>query len=94
MMTVKDAVETAKNHVLLLFGAEDIGDLGLEEIYFDPDADCWNITIGFTRPWDRKLPLATSLYEKTLARSYKTVSINTSNGDVLWVKDRILKAWD
>ena len=58
MMTVKEAVDTAKQQVVLLFEAEDISDLGLEEIYFDPDAECWQITIGFTRPWDRKLPPA------------------------------------
>ena len=94
MMTVKEAVDTAKQQVALLFEAEDISDLGLEEINFDPDAECWQITIGFTRPWDRKLPPAASLYEKTMARSYKTVGINVTSGDVLWVKDRILKAWD
>lgn len=94
MMTVKEAVETAKQHVVQLFEAEDISDLGLEEIWHDPDSDSWQITIGFTRPWDRKLPLAASLYEKMLARSFKTVGINIANGDVLWVKDRILKGWD
>ena len=32
MMTVKEAVDTAKQQVVLLFEAEDISDLGLEEI--------------------------------------------------------------
>ena len=53
-MEVKDAVRLAKEYVADLFEAEQITNVGLEEVVFDEPSDCWNVTIGFSRPWGRE----------------------------------------
>ena len=54
-------------------------------------SNCWNITIGFSRPWDHKGPLATTLAEKLRARSYKVVLIDDQSHKVRSVTDRLLE---
>jgi hypothetical protein len=49
----------------------------------------WNITIGFSRPWDTRNNVITSL---RLRRSYKVVSIDDTTGRVESLTDRILNA--
>ncbi len=91
-MEVREAVVSAKQHVVELFGDENIVNIGLEEVVFDEDADKWKITIGFSRPWDRKNPLATTFTEAGRSdRSYKVLCINDADGKVESVKDRILE---
>ena len=94
MLTMKDAAEKAREQIIDLFGREEIRDLGLEEVWYEPQESAWCVTIGFSRPWERKDPIGASLYEKMLARSYKTVGISQLSENVLWVKDRILKGTD
>ncbi len=90
-MEVKDAVRLAKTYVADLFESERIANVGLEEVVFDESSDSWNITIGFTRPWDRKGPLATALPEQRPARSYKVVRIADGSHQVKSVTDRFLE---
>ena len=91
-MEVKQAVTMAKRYVIDLFEAEQITNVGLEEIEFDVSSNSWKVTIGFSRPWDQKGPLATALAERSPARSYKVVRINDVSRQVRSVTDRFLEA--
>ena len=79
-MEVKEAVRTAKAHVTELFADEEIMNVGLEEVEFK---NGWRITIGFSRPWDRKILNAPG-------RSYKVIFLNDKTGRVDSVTDRLL----
>lgn len=102
-MDVKEAVQTAKKYVAELFTDEKITNVGLEEVEFNDTSNKWEITIGFSRPWDYEKfrnpiaeALATSLAERSInrpeVRSYKLVYINDDSGKVLSLKDRVLTA--
>jgi hypothetical protein len=95
-MDVKQVVGVAKDYVKDLFASEGIFDLGLEEVEFDENAKRWNVTIGFSRPWDKPV-LGTTISEKLAAlaertaspkRSYKIVRIDDVSGQVLALKNR------
>jgi hypothetical protein len=94
-MDVKQVVDLAKNYVKDLFASEGIFDLGLEEVELDENVSCWNVTIGFSRPWDK--PVFGTIGEKLAAlaerttspkRSYKVVRIDDVSGRVLALKNR------
>ena len=82
-MNVKQAVAIAKEHIAELFAEEEILNLGLEEVEFDED-ECWRITIGFSRPWNRNVG---SVLSGENSRSYKIVVLSDRDGHVLSVKD-------
>ena len=89
-MDVKEAVTTAKKYLLEIYADESITNLGLEEVVFDNGT--WNVTLGFSRPWDRPVtnPIITSasgLFSGQ-PRSYKVVAISEATGKVLSVKNR------
>ena len=97
-MNVQEAVRLAKDYVKDIFVEEKITNVGLEEIEFNEDQDCWEITIGFSRPWDYP---ARSLFEnlhdplfktprRPKTRSFKVVNIDASNAKVLSVKNHEL----
>ncbi len=83
-MEVKQAVEVAKNHVIELFSSEGIANLGLEEV--EKKGTYWNITIGFSRPWDSNIGAVLS---GARSRTYKTILVNDEDGRILSVKSRI-----
>ena len=82
-MEVKQAVEAAKHYIVEIFGDESITDLGLEEV--EKKGGYWNITIGFSRPWDRRVG---SVLSGGSSRTYKTIEVRDEDGHVLSVKDR------
>jgi hypothetical protein len=85
IMDAKQAVAAAKQHIDDLFGAEGVFNVGLEEIEYDDAREQWHITIGFSRPWDKKPGV---LAEWTASgRTYKVVIID-HDGKVLSVKNR------
>lgn len=89
-MEAKEAVKTAKTHILDILGAESIIDTMLEEVKYDYDADEWLITISFRRPWDPPIkPDATPL-EIFDSRTYKLVRIEDKTDKILSLSDRIL----
>lgn len=88
-MDVKEAVRTAKEYLLVVYDGENVTDVGLEEAVFNNDLDTWDITIGFSRPWDTRNNVVTAL---RLRRSYKVVSIDDTTGQVKSLTDRILNA--
>lgn len=84
-MDVKDAVLEAKKYIVQLFEDEEIVNVGLEEAYLD-QKNHWQITIGFSRPWDRNIE---SVLGGQWSRSYKVVTID-NHGRVSSIKDRPL----
>lgn len=89
-MEAKEAVKTAKTHILDTLGAESIIDTMLEEVKYDYDSDEWLITISFRRPWDPPMkPDATPL-EIFDSRTYKLVRIEDKTDRILSLSDRIL----
>ena len=91
-MEVKEAVQTAKVYLLDLFEDEDITDLGLEEVMFDELSNTWKITLGFSRPWDKRNPMVTSIKirDGIPVRSYKAVCVRDNDGAVTSLTDRII----
>ncbi len=99
----QEAVRTAKNYVAELFTDETITNVGLEEVVLDDTSNNWEVTIGFSRPWDYEKfrnpiaealanPLAEHSINRPAVRSYKLVYINDDNGHVVSLKDRVLTA--
>ena len=89
-MEVKEAVKTAKEYIIDLFGDEAITGVGLEEVDLDMGSSDWRITIGFYRPLSQRGTLTTVFGKQHEARSYKVVSINKHSGNVSSVTDRVL----
>ena len=50
-MDVKEAAKLAKDYVADLFRDEGISNVGLEEI--ELHGQTWEVTVGFSRPWDQ-----------------------------------------
>jgi hypothetical protein len=85
---VKEAVRTALDYVSELFVDEDISHLGLEEVEYDEAADQWQVTVGFSRPWDYPTSSLAVLSGgiNGPARSYKKLTI--AGDKVVSVKSR------
>ena len=96
-MQVKEAVTAAKTYVADLFSDEQIRNIGLEEVEFDETAGVWNVTVGFSRPWDdHETPMDASLnafrgLARRLKRDYKIVRISDEGQKVLSVKSRLIQ---
>lgn len=90
-MDVKEAARTAKNYIADLFADERITDVGLEEIERDANQRFWNVTVGFSRPWDQRNLAVTTLGQARLRRSYKLLRIDDETGTVHSVRDRVLR---
>ena len=90
-MQVKEAVAIARDYLSDLFAAEQISNLGLEEVDFDDTTKSWLVTLGFSRPWNAQgagaLAAALGAPHK---RDYKIVRISDSDGRVTSVKSREL----
>lgn len=93
-MDVKAAARTAKTYVADLFVDEEIMHLGLEEVKFDECKSRWIVTVGFSRPWDRRNTVNVAPGEGRPGRSYKVLQIADSDGHVLSLKDRVLRDWN
>lgn len=88
-MKVKEIATYAIDHINDLFGEEKISNLGLEEVEFNSDTGEWEVTVGFSRPWDYPHgALATIAGEASAKRTYKVVTVNDTSGNVLSVKNR------
>lgn len=97
-MLVAEAVRKAKTYVSEIYqeSGEKISDIGLEEVNKEEEIKKWNVTIGFTRPFRKKLKNKLLEIQNNLAmfdaleykREYKIVEINDENGEVI-----ALKSW-
>ena len=89
-MDIKEAVKTAKQHVVELFDGEGIYYVGLEEIKFEPNSHEWLVTVGFERRWDKAPGAISAMLEPTRKRTYKLVHIDDENGEILALRDGFL----
>ena len=89
-MDVKEAVQTAKEYIVSVFGSKKISHVGLQGVEFVGDR--WEVTIGFSRPWDYDLSPLTSIVNQTPRRSYKVISIDDYDGRVISVKNHPVTA--
>lgn len=89
-MDVREAVTKAKAYLAELYLEETISNVGLEEVERDDQTKAWNITIGFSRPWDEpRNPFAAITKQPSfLKRSYKLVRVDDATGTILSVKNR------
>ena len=91
-MQVKEAVGVAKSYVADLFSDEHVMNIGLEEVEFDESAGVWNITVGFSRPWDDENPITKQFrFGAQMKRDYKIVRISDDGNRVLSVKSRLIQ---
>jgi hypothetical protein len=89
-MNVKEAVIIAKDWVKDILADENVSNIGLEEVDHDDDEGVWNITIGFSRPWNSPRTNALSPFtdQPTLKRAYRIISVREPNGEVISMKKR------
>ena len=66
-MNVKEAMNTARDYINAMFADEEIMQLGLEGVMYNPDAGQGRITFSFVRPWDRQNTMAVNSGLKTRA---------------------------
>jgi hypothetical protein len=89
---VKQAVKAAKDYLSDLFQDEGLINLGLEEIEYDERDEAWNITLGFSRPWNTpQNPVLSVAGADRLGRSYRVVKVRGVDGRILSVKLRELQ---
>jgi hypothetical protein len=88
-MDVQEAVKLAKDWVANVFSEEGITNVGLEEIDYDDEHRIWNVTLGFSRPWNTTRGVLTSLTGDTaVRRTYKILSVSDGDGKVLSLRNR------
>ena len=84
---VNEAIERAKEWLLSTMSGENISNLGLEEVEHCPGY--WNITLGFSRPWDEARTAMTVLSGAVvMRRTYKIVTIDETTGEIVSMKSR------
>ena len=95
-MEIQEAIKAAKDIVADLFKSDRPTNIGLEELEFDEDSDAWDVTIGFSRPWDAPRLGATQaalgeIYGRPaqeLRRTYKVVSLSKKDGKLISITNR------
>ncbi len=88
-MNVKDAVRKAIEYIADIFESENLENIGLEEVVLNEDEDMWEVTVGFSRPWDhQKGGIIASVQALNPQRRYKIVKIENESGEVKSIKMR------
>ena len=89
-MEVKEAVQLAVEHISILFENEELTNIGLEEVEYNPETEEWIVTIGFSRPWDYPKNFLANLSANNGMpyRSFKVVTISEYENKILSVKNR------
>lgn len=99
-MNVKEAVQKSIDYVKDVFEYEKIKNIGLEEVEFNEYDNIWEITVGFSRPWDFSKPgnsiarmqqLYGNVPVPSPERQFKVVQIDNNSGEVKSIKIRELK---
>ena len=88
VLDVKQAVQTAREHIADIFADESIRNVGLEEVELNESDRVWEITIGFSRPWSSPGGVMRALGGGDAARTFKTVRIEDESGRVESVRHR------
>jgi len=93
-MNVKDAVKKAIEYVAEIFQAEKPENIGLEEVFLNEDEEAWEVTVGFSRPWDypKQTGVIATLQALSPKRQYKVVKINNETEKVKSIKIREIKS--
>lgn len=82
-MEVKEVVKIAIDYVANVFSAESPSNIGLEEITFDEENECWKVTVGFSRPWDYQTPgIVADMRPRQPNRQYKVVKVSDTDGKI------------
>lgn len=90
-LEVKDAVKAAKSFVHDLLFEEGLTNLGLEEVQFDEVQNVWDVTVGFSRPWNSTRGALSAITGEELAkRAYRVVRVRDVDGQVVSMKKREL----
>ena len=92
-MNAREAKEAARDYIIDLFADEEVMHIGLEEVVYHRQAQEWRITYGFVRAWDKRGELGIKM-GMPAPRSYKVVSIDDNTGEVISLKDRLMRDWD
>ena len=88
-MDVKDAVKKAIEYVTDIFESEHPENIGLEEVLLNENENMWEVTVGFSRPWDhKKTGLLAGLQDFNPTRRYKVVKIDNTTEEVRSIKIR------
>ncbi len=88
-MNVKNAVKMAIEYVTDIFDTEQPENIGLEEVFLNEHDNVWEVTIGFSRPWDhQKVGLLASVQNLNPTRQYKIVKIDNDTEEVKSIKIR------
>ncbi|MCL0040352.1 hypothetical protein M1N02_02710 [Thermodesulfovibrionales bacterium] len=91
-MNVKEVAKKAVEHLADVFESERPEYFGLEEVVLNEADDVWEVTIGFSRPWDYpKGGLVTGLQPQNPKRQYKVVRIDNKSGAIKPIKIREIK---
>lgn len=93
-MQRNEAVKAAKAVIEELYEEEKIGQVGLEELRFDPDCDEWRVTIGYAHPEATDIQLPSHAKPPWTERRYKVVHLSDDDGHLVAVTDRFLGPWD
>ena len=92
-MELTEAIQQTKKYVSELFAGEEISNLGFEEFNYHKKQGIWEITIGFSRPWNSPRSRAQELLNKigsipSLKRSFKIVTLS-KDGELISIRDRL-----
>lgn len=83
-MNMKEAVEATKAFAQSLMEGEGISNLGVEEIL--RNGECWEVTLGFSRPWNSSRGALSAITGENLQkRAYRTFLV-ADDGSVLSMK--------
>ena len=83
-MDVRTAVAKAKEWLAEVMEEEGITNVGLEEVEFDRDHNVWQITLGFSRPWNSVRNAFTAISgEPVPRRSFRVITVKEPNGEVI-----------
>jgi len=89
-MDVKEAVKKAMEQFIDIFQSEPMENVALEEVVFNSEENVWEVTIGFSRPWDNPndKSLISDLHRGRQVRNYKVVVIDDQSGVIKSIKIR------
>jgi hypothetical protein len=92
-MEDKEAIRIAKEYVEDRLADESVINVGLEEVDFQPADNTWEITVGFSRPWNTPKSKAQEVMESlgaisSMKRSMEVIKVGP-DGKVLSMKDRV-----